>query len=418
LFRAASLFPAGFTLEDMESLLPGLAFHHLITLESKSLLVKHKQGEFSMLAPLRHYAFQIFLHQPRPNDMEKHWLKLVTEKSREYENTVQGKGNKELNQLILELPNIYVALDYLLKEVSHRKDIKDNIFKLLWNMVDFLRFQGIYQQTKGYLNTAGQLAREGADTANEAYCISKLGEILFYESQNQDAMKAFQQALPLYKKIGSLLGEANCIYQLGKIHFRESRNRDAIEAFQQALPLYKKIGSLLGEANCIRSMGDIHFLESRNRDAIEAFQQALPLYKKIGDLLGEANCISSMGDIHFRESRNRDAVEAFQQALPLYKKIGSLLGEANCVSSSGQIHIKQGNIKKGKNHLEQALQLYDTINDSYSIANACYQYALLLKEIKGHKKEAKELFQKAADIFDAIGLPKDAEDCKKHLSTG
>jgi len=335
LFQAASLFPAGFTLEDTEALLPGMAFHHLITLESKSLLARQKQGEFSMLAPLRHYAYQIFLGRPRPNDLEKQWLQLVIEKSREYENTTSGKGSKALNRLILELPNIFTALDYLLEEASHGKDIEGNIFELLGNMVDFLIFQGIYRQAKDYLETAGQLAREAADTANEA----------------------------------------NCLYRVGEIFFYESRNRDAIEAFQQALPLYKKIGSLLGEANCIRSMGKIHFLESRNQDAIKAFQQALPLYKKIGALLGEANCIKDFG----------------------------------------RIHIKEGNIKKGKNQLEQALQLYETIADSYSTAKACYQYALLLKEIKGQKKQAKELFQKAAHIFENINLPKRAESCKKHL---
>jgi tetratricopeptide (TPR) repeat protein len=375
LFQAASLFPAGFTLEDTEALLPGMAFHHLITLESKSLLARHKQGEFSLLAPLRHYAYQIFLGRARPNDMEKQWLQLVIEKSREYENTIRGKGSKALNRLILELPNIFTALDYLLEEASRRKDIKGNIFELLGNMVDFLSFQGIYRQAKDYLETAGQLAREAGDTANEANCLYSVGEIFFYESRNRDAMEAFQQALPLYKKIGDLLGEANCIYQLGNIHFLESRNRDAIEAFQQALPLYKKMGSLLGEANCIRSMGKVHFIESRNQDAINAFQQALPLYKKIGDLLGEANCMSS----------------------------------------SGQIHFKKGNLKKGNNHLEQALQLYETINDTYSIANACYQYALLLKDINGQKKQADQLFQKAAHIFEDINLPKRAEYCKKHL---
>jgi tetratricopeptide (TPR) repeat protein len=124
-----------------------------------------------------------------------------------------------------------------------------------------------------------------------------------------------------------------------------------------------------------------------------------------------------LGNIHFRESRNRDAIEAFQQALPLYKKIGHLLGEANCVSSRGQIHIKEGNIEKGKNHLEQALQLYETINNNYSIANACYQYALLLKDINGQKKQADQLFQKAAHIFEDINLPKRAESCKKQLGT-
>jgi tetratricopeptide (TPR) repeat protein len=154
------------------------------------------------------------------------------------------------------------------------------------------------------------------------------------------------------------------------------------------------------------------------RQAKDYLETAGQLAREAGDTANEAYCIRKLGEIFFYESRNRDAIEAFQQALPLYKKIGSLLGEANCVSSSGQIHIKEGNIKTGKNHLEQALQLYETINDNYSIANACYEYALLLKDIKGQKKQARELFQKAAHIFASINLPQYAEKCKEYLSTG
>ncbi|UCH95527.1 MAG: hypothetical protein JSV88_01405 [Candidatus Aminicenantes bacterium] len=67
---------------------------------------------------------------------------------------------------------------------------------------------------------------------------------------------------------------------------------------------------------------------------------------------------------------------------------------------------------------EQFLDIY-WINFAWhqiAIANACYQYALLLKEIKGYKKEAGQLFQKAAHIFVDINLPKRAEECKKYLS--
>jgi len=84
-----------------------------------------------------------------------------------------------------------------------------------------------------------------------------------------------------------------------------------------------------------------------------------------------------MGDIHFIESRNPEAMAAFQQTL----------------------------------------DLYDTINSQYSIANACYEYALLFKEIPNQKEQASQLFQQTADIFAAINLPKDLEECKKYLST-
>ncbi|MEZ4901997.1 MAG: tetratricopeptide repeat protein [Spirosomataceae bacterium] len=64
--------------------------------------------------------------------------------------------------------------------------------------------------------------------------------------------------------------------------FRESENDLARQYFQEALPLYEKIGALLGKANCLRSLGSLAFMESENDLARQYFQEALPLYEKWG----------------------------------------------------------------------------------------------------------------------------------------
>ncbi|MEZ4901996.1 MAG: hypothetical protein R2822_09680 [Spirosomataceae bacterium] len=63
----------------------------------------------------------------------------------------------------------------------------------------------------------------------------------------------------------------------------ESENDLARQYFQEALPLYEKIGALLGKANCLSSLGDLAFRESENEKGNELIQNAILLYQKLND---------------------------------------------------------------------------------------------------------------------------------------
>ena len=151
--------------------------------------------------------------------------------------------------------------------------------------------------------------------------------------------------------------------------------RQLADQFEEALPLYLKLGYVLGEAICLYRLGDIAFRRSDDEAARAQFEAALPLYHKVGSVQGEANCVKSLGDIALKRSDHEAARAQFEAAVPLYRKVGSVQGEANCIQSLGDIADKKGDIATARRLWKEALALYGRIPEPYSIGVTHFRLA-------------------------------------------
>ncbi|MCX2950192.1 tetratricopeptide repeat protein [Lentzea sp. NEAU-D7] len=257
------------------------------------------------------------------------------------------------------------------------------------------------EQARGLFNQALPLYQRIGSVLGEANCLNNLGRLAFRESDNEQARGLFNQALPLYQRVGDVLGEANCLINLGRLAFRESDNEQARGLFNQALPLYQRVGDVLGEANCLINLGELAFRESDNEQARGLFNQALPLSQRIGSVLGEANCLINLGELAFRESDNEQARGLFNQALPLSQRVGDVLGEANCLSNLGRLAFSESDNEQARGLFNQALPLYQRIGSVLGEANCLINLGRLAFR-ESDNEQARGLFNQALPLYQRL----------------
>jgi tetratricopeptide (TPR) repeat protein/class 3 adenylate cyclase len=190
-----------------------------------------------------------------------------------------------------------------------------------------------------------------------------LGDIAFYEGDNQQARNYYDQAMPLFQAVNDPLGQANVLKQLGDIAFYEGDNQQARNYYDQAMPLFQAVNDPLGQANVLEQLGDIAFREGDNQQARNYYDQAMPLYQAAGTPLGQANVLKQIGDIAFREGDNHQARNYYDQAMPLYQAAGTPLGQANAFFSMYRLAVAVNQISQAISILNESNRLYEKVRE-------------------------------------------------------
>ncbi len=292
LLSLLALLPGGAAEAQLPALLPDDTFAAARDLR-QSGLAYDADGRLRLLRPVRDHVLR--RHPPEVEDRLRA-IEFYCGYAAEAGAPIGGEGGAEAaTALAAELDNLETLLPEALAGASVEPGIRAALA-----IADLLRYTGL--GWKGWLEQASGVA---PTDELRAKCLKKLGDVAWTQSDNEGARGYFDQALPLYERIGDLLGKANCLSSLGDIAFRESDNEGARGYFDQALPLYERIGSLLGKANCLRSLGDLLKSENDLPGAIEQWQTALGLYRRIGDRYSIGWTLRRLALAHEGEARQQ-----------------------------------------------------------------------------------------------------------------
>jgi len=95
------------------------------------------------------------------------------------------------------------------------------------------------------------------------------------------ASASLQQALELYRELGSPLGEADVLNSLGELLSRTTRTHGARGHHTRALAIARDVGAPLVEALALEGIGDSHLQDGNPRIAASYLHQALTIYQRI-----------------------------------------------------------------------------------------------------------------------------------------
>jgi tetratricopeptide (TPR) repeat protein len=91
----------------------------------------------------------------------------------------------------------------------------------------------------------------------QANCIGSLGDIALACSDHDTARQRYDEALALFRRVGSVLGQANYIRRLGKIALARSDRDTARKRYEEALGLYEHIQESYSTGWTHRLLADI-----------------------------------------------------------------------------------------------------------------------------------------------------------------
>jgi tetratricopeptide (TPR) repeat protein len=359
LFATLGQCPAGLAPLDRIALLGDAAFTAEEALRGTGLAHLRPDHRLDLLPPVRDHARRA--HQPEDADATAWCRHFLDRAGTEGGKILWDGGAEALAALTPEVANIDAAL-----RAAPGLGLRQPAVAALEGVRLLLSASGV--GSPAVLTALADASRAAADAAGEAACHYWHARISLDRSDHELARARYEEALPLYRRVGDVVGEANCIQSLGDIARDRSDHELARARYEEALPLYRRVGAVLGEANCIKSLGNIALRRSDHELARGRYEEALPLYRRVGDVLGEANCIQSLGDIARRRSDHELARARYEEALPLYRRVGDVVGEANCILGQGRVAAALGDTATARARAAAALALYHRVHATHNIA--------------------------------------------------
>jgi hypothetical protein len=273
LLSLLGVLPDGVAREDLPVLLPDGVLPAAATLRHLGLAFD-EGPRLRMLAPLREHTEAN--HKPDPPDLDRavgHYAEFAASTGIQ---VGHSEGAQAVARLQTETGNLTAMLTYA--ATAHRtKELAD----ALRGLATYWRSTGLIQP--GLARITHDAIKAHGTGLEHATAAMALAELAGYRSDLEGAEAQFEQALSLYRQVGSVVGEANCIRGLGDVALDRSDLEAAQAQYEQALPLFRQVGSVLGEAGCIQSLGDVARDRSDLQTAQAQYERALALYKAIPD---------------------------------------------------------------------------------------------------------------------------------------
>jgi len=95
----------------------------------------------------------------------------------------------------------------------------------------------------------------------------------------------------------------------------------ALESYEQALGLFRQVGSKLGEANCYLAQGGIALQEEDYPEALRLHYKAYQLYQQIQDRYSQAHLLHSRSFIYEAINEQQRAIQDVEKALTIAQSL-------------------------------------------------------------------------------------------------
>jgi len=270
-----------------------------------------------------------------------------------------------------------------------------------------------------------KLQQELSAAADDTSKANALNQLCWqYHNTNTDtAIYYVKAALLLGEKAGAFYQMATSKYYLGRLLYNKSDDENAMRNFDEALLMYQKLHNIVGQSTAHMYKGYVYLRMSRNADVLREFLLCLKYAEQSGDKKTISDALYCVGDYYLHKNNaspdTADIVKArgyFLHALNIDEQLNLKSNIATDYQYLGNCDYKMKNYSSSEKNLLTGIKLFKELGDNLHLA-AAYSYLGNMYGKKGDADLSIENYQKAENLFEKLGSSLEAADVADNMTS-
>ena len=229
------------------------------------------------------------------------------------------------------------------------------------------------------LNRALSLSIEVGNDEERGTSLHLLGVAYRTLNKPEEALRNFQEALAIRRRIGEKRGIAYSLNEMARVEASLGKARDALAHYQGALQIRRDIGDKRGLGDTLLDMGNFYDDRADHDQALKMYKEALQLERDIGNEGLQAICLNNIGAVYFEKSEYQDARTYYQQALQIQEKSHAPQDIVDGIHNLAETSVRMGQYDQAVKEYMRALELWRSINDVRGAAMESYSLGTLFE---------------------------------------
>ncbi|HIK31674.1 MAG TPA: CHAT domain-containing protein [Oscillatoriales cyanobacterium M4454_W2019_049] len=184
---------------------------------------------------------------------------------------------------------------------------------------------------------------------------------LWDEDRYQEAIDKFQQALAIYREVGSRGEEGKTLHYLGDVYRDLREYPQALDYYQPALSIAREVANRDEESTILNHLAGVYLKLGESAQALEYYQQALSITREIGNRSGEGTTLHNLGSVYGKLRQYPQALDYYQQALSIRQEIGDRRGEGSTLNNLGALYFRLGEYAEAERYYFESISVYESL---------------------------------------------------------
>jgi tetratricopeptide (TPR) repeat protein len=265
--------------------------------------------------------------------------------------------------------------------------------------------QGKYDKAKELRIKALRIAGE-ADLDIKAKVLTQDGLISYHQSQFDDAMKLYDQAGLLARKINNRKLQTKLFSNKAIIYYGQGNIKMAVAGFNESLRFAKKLNDPALISDAYINLGVVYMDQMDYARARECYATAIDYYRKNRQYQDLILCYRNLGNVYYMQEKYGEAIDWYQKSLEMAIELDNKIGIAKGYHNIGEVYMLIGDYVRANNTFIRSLKIKESIGDKASIAKG-YRSLGDLYFIQKNYKKSLSYQQKALQINTRLQLVKE-----------